>query len=698
MPEPISPLPTTPTRCDRHRAADGTGRRRGTTARSCTRARLDDDGPHERRLPRRVPGPAGPLRHAPAGRSPARHVPVPLDAGGGPAVRRGGADVLPRHRRPRRPAAVLVQGRGARLRADPGPDGAVLPELRRQRHVPVDGQHRGQPGDPDAVHRLRAAQPGPRLRARRRSATTPPSSAATPAPSSPCTSRSTDVFPNCPRYIHRTRIPRAVAERPRRRPARPRSPSGSACRCSTTCSPPTIRPVPRPDLSRRAFLALGATIVVGACSSGDDDAAPTRAGARPRRHRRADDDDDAADHAEHHGADHDDHDDHAAADHRAARRRPVPARRRRRATPTPRPSCCGPGSSATCPTPSRSAWEPATDDTFADVARRPARRRRRRPTATASTSSPTSPAPSPTASTPAGSRAPSGAPRRPAPPTRCELAAATCQHWETGLLRRPPRPRRVGSPTPSCSSATSSTRAPRGPSARAACAPTTVPNPTDLAGYRARYAQYLSDADLQASRAACPWFVIWDDHEVENNYAALEPQDPADARRVRGPPGRRLPGVVGAHAGAPRPSGRGRRHDHLPPRVVRRPRRPRAARRPPVPQRPGVRRRRPVDGPGVPGGRRSGAHDARHDPGGVVRRHDRRITGDVGRARPADRAHRPAPAQRRRPQLRPVGRLRAGPRPAARGGRAGRRADGRAHRRHPPRRRRRCCPASAPSS
>jgi alkaline phosphatase D len=53
------------------------------------------------------------------------------------------------------------------------------------------------------------------------------------------------------------------------------------------------------------------------------------------------------------------------------------------------------------------------------------------------------------------------------------------------------------------------------------------PEPTDLAGYRSRYAQYLADPDLQAARAACPWWVIWDDHEVENNYAGLEPSDPA---------------------------------------------------------------------------------------------------------------------------------------------------------------------------
>lgn len=40
-----------------------------------------------------------------------------------------------------------------------------------------------------------------------------------------------------------------------------------------------------------------------------------------------------------------------------------------------------------------------------------------------------------------------------------------------------------------------------------------------LAQYRARYAQYKSDPALQAAHAACPWLVIWDDHEVENDYA-----------------------------------------------------------------------------------------------------------------------------------------------------------------------------------
>jgi alkaline phosphatase D len=55
------------------------------------------------------------------------------------------------------------------------------------------------------------------------------------------------------------------------------------------------------------------------------------------------------------------------------------------------------------------------------------------------------------------------------------------------------------------------------------------PEPTTLDDYRNRYARYKSDAHLQAAHVACPWFVIWDDHEVENNYASLSPQARADA-------------------------------------------------------------------------------------------------------------------------------------------------------------------------
>jgi alkaline phosphatase D len=40
-----------------------------------------------------------------------------------------------------------------------------------------------------------------------------------------------------------------------------------------------------------------------------------------------------------------------------------------------------------------------------------------------------------------------------------------------------------------------------------------------LAHYRERYALYKSDPALQAAHAAAPWVLIWDDHEVENDYA-----------------------------------------------------------------------------------------------------------------------------------------------------------------------------------
>lgn len=42
-----------------------------------------------------------------------------------------------------------------------------------------------------------------------------------------------------------------------------------------------------------------------------------------------------------------------------------------------------------------------------------------------------------------------------------------------------------------------------------------------LEHYRARYALYKSDLDLQAAHQAAPWLVTWDDHEFDNNYAGL---------------------------------------------------------------------------------------------------------------------------------------------------------------------------------
>jgi alkaline phosphatase D len=43
-----------------------------------------------------------------------------------------------------------------------------------------------------------------------------------------------------------------------------------------------------------------------------------------------------------------------------------------------------------------------------------------------------------------------------------------------------------------------------------------------LEDYRARHAQYKEERDLQALHAACPWFVIWDDHEIADDANATD--------------------------------------------------------------------------------------------------------------------------------------------------------------------------------
>jgi len=46
------------------------------------------------------------------------------------------------------------------------------------------------------------------------------------------------------------------------------------------------------------------------------------------------------------------------------------------------------------------------------------------------------------------------------------------------------------------------------------------PETYTLEDYRARHALYRADRDLAAAHAAYPWMVTWDDHEVDNDYAA----------------------------------------------------------------------------------------------------------------------------------------------------------------------------------
>jgi alkaline phosphatase D len=53
--------------------------------------------------------------------------------------------------------------------------------------------------------------------------------------------------------------------------------------------------------------------------------------------------------------------------------------------------------------------------------------------------------------------------------------------------------------------------------------------------YRNRYAQYRTDPALQIAHAQYPWIVVWDDHEVDNNYAGVysENLDPFETFAVR---------------------------------------------------------------------------------------------------------------------------------------------------------------------
>ena len=117
------------------------------------------------------------------------------------------------------------------------------------------------------------------------------------------------------------------------------------------------------------------------------------------------------------------------------------------------------------------------------------------------------------------------APARPG--ASLKVASASCQHWETGFYAAH-RDLVSWAPDAVVFLGDFIYEGAARPVADDRVRSHDGPESSDLGGYRARYAQYLADPDLRAARASCPWFTIWDDHEVENNYAALEPHDPAE--------------------------------------------------------------------------------------------------------------------------------------------------------------------------
>ncbi len=117
------------------------------------------------------------------------------------------------------------------------------------------------------------------------------------------------------------------------------------------------------------------------------------------------------------------------------------------------------------------------------------------------------------------------------------------------------------------------------------------PETVTLANYRQRLAQYHTDPDLQAAHAVAPWLVVFDDHEVDNNWADETPENAARDAGVHDPARRGVQGLLREHAAAegvdPGRSG----HEDLPSAAVGQAGELPHARHPAVPRRPGVRER-----------------------------------------------------------------------------------------------------------
>jgi alkaline phosphatase D len=109
------------------------------------------------------------------------------------------------------------------------------------------------------------------------------------------------------------------------------------------------------------------------------------------------------------------------------------------------------------------------------------------------------------------------APARDALPSMLRVAVASCQHWEFGHYAAH---RHIAAAAPDLVAFLGDYIYEWGPyQLRHPARAIRSDESFTLAQYRARYAQYKSDPDLQAAHLAAPWIVTWDDHEVANDYA-----------------------------------------------------------------------------------------------------------------------------------------------------------------------------------
>ena len=117
------------------------------------------------------------------------------------------------------------------------------------------------------------------------------------------------------------------------------------------------------------------------------------------------------------------------------------------------------------------------------------------------------------------------------------------------------------------------------------------PETTTLERYRLQHALYKSDEDLQEAHRLFPWLIVWDDHEVQNDYAGLHSGGRRAESGLHGPARRRLPVVLRAHPTAERLDPQARQGAAVPAGQMGRAGGVQHARRPPVPLEPAVRRR-----------------------------------------------------------------------------------------------------------
>ncbi len=116
-------------------------------------------------------------------------------------------------------------------------------------------------------------------------------------------------------------------------------------------------------------------------------------------------------------------------------------------------------------------------------------------------------------------------------PAMLKLAVASCQHWEFSSYAAH---RHIAHAAPDLVAFLGDYIYEWGPySLRHPGTATRTHESFSLDDYRARYAQYKSDPDLQAAHLAAPWIVTWDDHEVANDYSPERDErlDPRFAER-----------------------------------------------------------------------------------------------------------------------------------------------------------------------